>query len=267
MFKPINQAIAALLMGVFILIISGCDVIGGLGNEELTQHQFSYKIYDENGELLKKVTQERIGGVEVERSLGLFGENFLPPWIVEGSGLDPDDLRQHEIWLHADKGTNEDVHTLRFGFPFMEQWKRGKYLLPEVSKEDWLELFKRMRENRQVHQYERYTIQNRLLIANSFEIREQMSSVGYYESVFATERSYGLRIDSTSYMYQSTGGYVELENITGDLLEGSFTVDVVGLPMKIIFFSDDLPEDPEFRMYHITGSFVTAYGDYDDLIR
>lgn len=257
MFKLINQTIVALFMGVFILIMSGCEVSG---NEESVQPQFSYEIYDEKGELLKKVTHERVGDVEMERSFGLFGDHFAPPTFAEKIGRDWEDLRQHEIYLHVEKGVGEDLHfvTLRFSFNKMEEWKSGVYGVSTfLSKEEWLDrvrnMWERQQDFRQV-QYQEYANQNLLPNTNLLEMEEQAMSVHYDERGFGIKR----------YIYLSTGGYLELENVSDDRLKGNFSVDLAALPADILL-ADEFPEDPEFRTFRITGTFVTEYGDFYDL--
>lgn len=269
--KAFDRSIVALLMGVLVLHMSGCDALNGADEEELIQQQFSYEVFDKNGELLKVVTYEHIGDTETEKSMALFGEHFLPSWIVEASGRDREDLKSHEIWLFADTGANGDCQceTVRFGFPFMEQWETGQYRVHEITKETWLERLRFIWESRENHEssenFGREEIIPERTDDPSFSDK-LTASVYYYEAAFITERSYGLSIEPEGYIYQSTGGQVELTDISGDHVEGRFTVDLLGLPMEEIFFADEFPDDPEVRTFRITGDFVAEYGEYHDFI-
>jgi S1-C subfamily serine protease len=253
--QSMKTSIVGLFMGVVILFVSGCEATGGMDDEELAQHLFSYEVYDESGTVLKEVTHERIGDTEVEISFGLFGEQFMPPGLVESiaekTGRDPEEYNMHEIWLHAETDDGEEGHfvTLRFNFPFTDRWEAGGFTVFEVSEEKWVERLRSMWERFEDFRNKAHAKPNLLPNTIRFEPgpgeQKQKAGMQYYDSPFVTERSYGMPIDRTSNMYQVTGGSVELETVSDDRVEGSFSADVIALPMEVIFFADEFPDDPE----------------------
>lgn len=138
-------------------------------------------------------------------SAGFFGTEFFPPWLLEAvsdnSTLDPDDLKEHDIYLHAEAVDNEakKVHSLRFRFPEIEQWETGKHQLPGISKQKLMEHFRLMWEVRQNHHHSKNKTQDQITGIFSAIPTEKMAAISYSETGFITENSYGIRIDSTGF--------------------------------------------------------------------
>lgn len=147
----------------------------------------------------------------------------------------------------------------------MQQWATGEYHLPSISKEKQLELLRFMWETRQNSPFPGESVRNQFPKSNETDVSNQYASIDYSDSGFLTENSYGIKIDSTGLFYRSTKGTVELTHISDDAVKGDFTVDLVGFPMKILFFSDEFPENPELQPFTITGNFTAIPGDYYDL--
>jgi hypothetical protein len=271
----IYLTIAALFTGVSVLIMSGCDMFGNPDEKAPAPHQFSFEVSDESGEVLKRVTDKSIDDIEIETSLGLFGEYFTPPeiadFIREQYGAEPD-LSRHEIWLHSEHGVGEDAHfvTLNFDFPRMDGWNAGTYPVDARSQEEWLELLRNIWEVLREHRNEGLAKANLPAGTNHQQIEDQSVRVNYHESGFGNvigftgSLSWG---DLTEYLYLPTGGYLELENMTRYNAEGKFSIEMAALSGEVMSFdNEEFPEDPEFRMYRITGDFVAEYGDYHDLM-
>jgi hypothetical protein len=202
-----HSIFASLLAVVFALAATGCDVSGDQGEQDAPEPYFSYEVWSESGEILKKVSSEHIEEIESETSLGLFGEQFYPPWlaalIAESLDIDPEDLNldRHEIWLHAENGFQEEVHfaTLQFSFPSMNDWNEGTYhVIPIFSPERWLEHLRLIWEMRREHN-EQAGMQNLQSMSVIPEIDEYSLIFNYNESGFVQG---GIR-----YMFLQEEGY------------------------------------------------------------
>lgn len=264
----IKQSIVALFTGVLVLLLGGCEM---MGEQDKQKHRFSFEILDENGELLRQVTHERVGGVEIETSLGLFGDNFLPPRsaaeLAERLGIEPDELRKHAIYLHAENSSREageEVHflALNFSFPGMEHWESGTYRVSaSITIDRWLEALRNIWELRQEQREGPQAKQGPPLYEKQTDMEEPSMDVNFTERVFGSQGESHL-----STLYLPTGGHMELEEVSGDNVAGNFSLDMAGLPAEILS-ADEFPEDPEIRNYRITGNFVAEYGDYQDFER
>jgi len=260
MLKCDNRFIIIIITLFLGLILTGCDIFSKQDEREPVDPYFSYEVYDEGGELLKEVSHERIGGNEVTTSLRLFGDRFTPPSIAETIGIDPENLRRSVIYLHAETGLEDNqIEIVNFRFPFvLEELRSGSYPVFELSPEKWLNMLRMGWESFQDLRDKEYASQNFMAVTKNFETEGHKINVIYHEiSGFGTEVG-------SKYMYQVTGGSVELEHVSGEQVEGSFTLDLVGLPAEIMT-SDEFPEDPQFRSYYIIGNFAAEYGDYSDL--
>lgn len=242
------------------LMLSGCDIFSNQDERDPGEPYFSYIVYDENGELIKEVTHERIGESEVQTSLTLFGDRFTPPSIADAIETDPENLRRSVIYLHAETDLEDNqIEIINFRFPFLlEELKSGTYPVFELSADKWLNMLRNMWESFQDLRDKEFESQNFLAATNSFETEGQTINVVYHEFSGAGNEP-GLK-----FLYQATRGTVELEYVSGVQVAGSFTIELAGLPVEIMT-ADEFPEDPEFRTYQIIGNFNTEYGDYSDL--
>lgn len=274
MCRKINTSIILALfsMMTFLFFLNSCDTLNAPEEKEKTQFSFSYNIYDEQGELSASVTDKQIDNHSIKASAGYFGSEFFPPWLLESisenSPIDPEDLKKKQIYLHAETELQETLKTysLRLNFPNLQQWEPGEYHLPNISKEKHLELLRMMWEIRQNNPLPKKSVQSQFIKSNETIATEQTASIDYSESGFMTENTYGIKIDRTGLLYRSTKGAVELTHISDEVVEGNFTVELVGFPMEILFFSDEFPENPELEMFTITGNFKAIPGDYYDLV-
>lgn len=267
--KPL--CIVILFLGVLTLILSGCDISGGQDEASPVEPYFSYEVYDESGNLLQRVSNERVDEVEIETSLGLFGEQFYPPWIVdwieetiaEHTDIDPGDINldKHSIWLHAEQGVQENIYfsMLNFTFPVMEEWNKNTFHVSAlVSKEEWVNFLRYIWENMKEFHGDSSGRINVQITHMSRDMDEHSVIINYHES--------GFGLQGTSYVFLPQGGYVELESVTGEFAEGNFSIDLTGLPADILAVNaEEFPENPEFRDFRITGQFAAEYGDYNDL--
>lgn len=261
----------ALVVLSAILFLTSCDSPNGPGNEEELNYSFEYKVFDENGGLLSVVSDKQVDENPIKASAGYFGYEFFPPWLLESipenSPIDPESVKENQIYLIAETDLPEPskTYSLRISFPDMQQWETGEYQLPNIPKEKHMELLRIMWELRQNNPFPGKFVPDRFK-SNEAGVSNKMASVDYSETGFMTSSSYGVKIDSTGLLYRSTKGVVELTHTSDKVIEGSFTVELTGFPMEIIFFSDEFPENPELQMFTITGNFTAIPGDYDDLV-
>lgn len=263
---------ARIVSFVVLLSFTGCDKLIGPGDEDtLSQYSFSYKIFDEAGELHAEISDKQINGEAIRASAGYFGSEFFPPWLLENSSeslpIDTEDLKKKQIHLHAEPNLTKVTtsHSLRFSFPGTQQWETGEYRLRNISKEKHLELLRFMWETRQRNPFPKKSVKGRFLKSNETNASKNLATIDYSESGFMTKNSYGVKIDSTGLLYQSLKGTVELTHVSDEVVEGDFTVELAGFPMNILFFSDEFPENPELQLFTVTGKFTTIPGDYYDL--
>ncbi len=256
----------------FLFFLNSCDTLNSSEKDEKTQFSFDYNVYNEHGELLSAVSDKQINDDPIKASAGYFGSEFFPPWLLENisenSPINPEDLKEKKIYLHAETELPETskTYSLRLSFPEMQQWETGEYHLPSISKEKHLELLRFMWETRQNSPFSRKSLQSQFPKSNETDVSQKLASVDYSESGFMTANRYGVKIDSTDLLYRPTKGAVELTHISDDAVKGDFTVELLGFPMKILFFSDEFPENPELQMFIITGNFTAIPGDYYDLV-
>lgn len=255
-------SIATLIAGVCLLAFHGCDLFGGDDADSgIDEPFFNYNVYDESGELVQTVTSERVGEQELDISLGIFGDRFLPPELAESLvdrlGVDPDDLNRNQIYLHAERGLSDEVNfmTLHFAFDRREEWSTGTFDLSTFSKERWLNslenIWKLMRE-RMAYQTQDDEIEFTPTPTDSrvnFNIVEHM-----------------LAMREIPFMYIATEGYLELEEVSDEFLPGNFSIELAGLPADILQ-AEEFPDDPEFAAYRIEGSFAAEYGDFNKLLK
>ena len=267
-----NICITILAVSAIILFVKGCDDLSGPDHDETgLAHSFSYEIYDENGALITNISHENIGESEITASAGLFGNEFLPPWLLEGiseqTGLDPDEFRKHEIYLHAETDDETDLNsaTLRFSLPSSDQWKTGKFHTIENTVENLLNFIKTLWQSHQNNRPD-FSAKTPGFDTNSIDPSGQAVSINYSETGFATATSYGVRIEPNGVQYFPLEGSVNVENVSDDLLEGQFSTKFLGFPMDALYFSDEFPENPGYHIISISGNFTTVHGDYFDLV-
>lgn len=246
--------------GVMIaaLLVAGCDIFnskdsGGVSNLQ----SFRYEVWDEDDVLLREISHEGTEKMHIDVSLALFGEHFLPETMVErieemwekrleqNPDLEMPDFRRPQIHLHAENAIGDDIlyASLHFQMRNMEQWEPGVYETHEITVEQWLEFARQ----------------------SAFGPGGNMSvfrggggpdmTVGY--------REHGFGIGFQRSVYQTLEGYLELETVGGDQLEGSFELELAA--MRKLGRNEPFPDDPEVRRYRIVGDFIAEYGDFDDL--
>lgn len=245
----------AILMAT--LLISACSVSGDDDREAV--HHFNYQVYDEQGEMISTVSDETNDESEIETSLGLFGDRFFPEWIAEDLGLDPSILQRNQIYLHAENGVTEDVRfaTLNFSFPLLSDWKTDSYEVFSITEENWIETLRRFWEER------RDRLDGNLSIESDMENLED--DRWFSGNVNANYNDFGIGTGNLNFFYVTTGGEVEITSVSADRLEGTFTIDISGLPGSILN-ADSFPDEPEMNRYTITGSFAAVPGDFEDLL-
>lgn len=251
-----------LTAGFLLLILNGCGVAGETETDQVIESGFSYEIIDEKGVTLNKVTHQKVDDVEVETSLGLFGNEFFPfemrDAISEKFGLDPDLFKRNEIILHAEKGIEGDVHfaSLRFSLPQLVPFHTSTFQITSLTEEQWLNMLRIMWEMRREHRSPKALSEN-LLTNNSIAgSADEKVGINYYE--------FGFGLQETMFMFLSTGGELELENVTDEYVSGNFSVHLTGLPMDI-FDANEFPDTPDVHRVRIIGNFVAEPGDFNDL--
>jgi hypothetical protein len=241
--SAISTTQAALFTGVLIILMTGCNIFEGSG-ESTPKAQFSYEIMDRDGNIVAAVSHDQVQNQATERYASIFGDRFLPEWMIESGNLPPDVMNKLEIWLHAETGNNEMVQTLRFSFTELNEWKEGRFDFPAISEENWIQMMKLVWENRQ-HNLNAEPENHFKFISEKSQSGGSAAGANYYEARFATEYSYGLPIDSTKVKYQVASGFIDLEQVSIDFVNGNFLMDVLGLPMEVIYFSEIFPQEPE----------------------
>ncbi|MCW9706497.1 hypothetical protein [Fodinibius salsisoli] len=247
------------LITAFILTVSSCETPQAPDTPESPKYRFSYEVLDGNGVMLRQVTHEQINEIEIKTSLGLFGEQFLSPSILEELNLDidPSELQQHEIYLHAEQGINDDINfaTLNFSFPVVNNWQSDSYQVVQLhTNEQWLEMI------RQARQY----VENPEDLPPIERIPEfTFPAIGEH-SVIVNYNERGLGHAGIDYLYFATDGQLELTRVSDNFIEGNFSIVLSALPTAVLTI-DTLPEDPEFEEFRIIGDFVAKHGDYNDL--
>ncbi|MEX2344867.1 MAG: hypothetical protein WD604_04585 [Balneolaceae bacterium] len=253
-----------LLVGFLFLILNGCDVTGDSDPEESIEPGFSYEIVDDDGETLNKVTHEKVDDIDVETSLGLFGNNFIPAEMLDRIsqhlGVDPETLKQDEIILHAEKGIEQEVHfaSLRFSFPPSLPLQAGTFQIYSLTKEQWLNTLRLIWEIRQSRGSENPLPENNLHSKGGIGTANEMINMNYYE--------FGFGLQDTMFMFISTGGSLELDEVNEEFVMGNFSVELMGVPMDILE-AEEFPEAPDVHTVRIIGDFVAEPGDFDDLKR
>ena len=267
-----NICISILAVSAIILFVKGCDSVNGPdSNETGLLHSFSYEIYDNNGALITNISHEKIGESGITASAGLFGNEFLPPWLLEGisekTGLDPDELKKHEIYLHAetDQDAERNSASLRFSLSSEGHWQTGSYKATEITVEETLTFIETLWQARQNNRPD-FSAKTPEFDTNSIEPSGHSVSINYSETGFATETSYGVKIEPDGFQYFVLDGSVNVENVSDDLLEGQFSTKFLGFPMELLYFSDEFPENPGYHIISISGNFTTVHGDYFDLV-
>ena len=247
--------LTASLIAAFLL--SACSVSGDDDREPV--HQFTYQVFDEQGEMISTVSDETSGETEIETSLGLFGDSFFPDWIAEDLGLDPSILQRNQIYLHAENGVTEDVRfaTLNFAFQRLSDWDIDSYEVFGVTEENWIEVLRRIWEERR----------DRLSGNLSDEAgAESLDDDRWFSrKVNANYNDFGIGTKNLNFMYVTTGGEIEITSVSDDRIEGSFTIDISGLPGSIMS-ADSFPDELNMNRYTITGSFAAVPGDFEDLL-
>ena len=267
-----NICISILAVSAIILFVKGCDSVSGPdSNETDLLHSFSYEIYDENGALITNISHKKIGGAKISASAGLFGNDFLPPWLLEGiseqTGLDPDELKKHEIYLHAetDQDAERNSASLRFSLSSEGHWQTGSYKATEITVEETLTFIETLWQARQNNRPD-FSAKILKFDINNTEPSGQTVSINYSETGFATTTSYGVRIEPGGMQYFPIEGSVNIEGATDEILEGQFSTKLLGFPMDILYFSDEFPENPGYHIISISGNFTAVHGDYYDLV-
>lgn len=259
--KSLIQRFAGILFitGV-MLTISSCETTQAPTPSESPGYRFSYEVFDENGLKLRQVTHEQINEVKIETSFGLFGEQFLSPSVAEQLNLDidPSDLQHNEIYLHAEKGINEDINfaTLDFSFPVEKNWHNDSYRVVQLyTKKQWLEMIRQARQHVEnpedlppIEQVPEFTFP---------EMDEHSIIVNYNER--------GLSQVGTDYLYIVTNGKLELTSVSDNRIKGHFSIELSALPSDILT-TDTLPDDPKFKEFRIIGDFTAKHGNYKDLL-
>ncbi|MDX1637161.1 MAG: hypothetical protein R3281_04265 [Balneolaceae bacterium] len=251
------------------LLLSGCELLGLSGGEEKEEpvSRFSYEVIDQERNVTKSVTNQQVEETEFETGLGLYGDQFLPPSLIENFDVPPELFRRHEIYLHAENGVDEDVQfvSLRFGFPLMESWEAARYTFPETTKEELLERLRMLRDRFRGNTGSRAGLFVNEPGSELLQTNEHVATMSYFDSGLVTRRSHGKLIELGNYFYQAIGGYIELTDVYGERIKGQFSVDMISLPMDLLFFSDTFPENPDVDTYRIVGEFETVPGNYADL--
>lgn len=267
-----NICISILAVTTIILFVKGCDNVSGPDSDETDLlHSFSYEIFDESGELLTSITHEKIGDAEITASAGFFGNEFMPPWLLEAVseqiGVDPEELKINEIYLHAETDGEADLNsaTLKFSLPSADQWKTGNFHATGTTVENRLNFIKTIWQARQDNRPD-FSAKIPGFEFNNTEPSGHVVSISYSETGFATETSYGVRIDPDGTQYFQLEGSLILDDATDNLLEGRFTTKLLGFPMDVLYYSDEFPDDPEYHIIHVSGSFTAVRGDYFDLM-
>lgn len=242
--------------------MAGCDITGERDSTELPEPGFNYEIVDENGITINRVTHKKIDELEVETSLGLFGNEFMSAQLLEQLtqqlGLDQEMFRRDEIILHAESGIDQDVHfaSLKFTFPKSAPFGTGSHQISSLPKEHLLNIihiFWEMRRDRMSAIKLNQSLNNESQIIGSFDDSVQMN---YFE--------FGFGLQDIQYMYFSTGGNLTINSVTEERISGSFSVDLAGIPI-LIFDLEEFPAEPELREIRIIGEFTAEPGDFEDL--
>jgi len=260
------QIVLFLCCGVASIGLTGCDVFNSDDDASNREPFFNFEVQDENGEVLTVASSEQLDGTEIETGIGLFGEQFISPEVIErfietaeeaGIDRDKEDFRQLDMFLHAEKGINDNIHFVSLNFSFLrsEKWKEGRFQVVGLSREEWLDsiqLFWERARDRGLEQHD--------LLASTIFIfppgtDEHSVWMQYKEAGFGKNHEY---------VFQPIKGFVELEHVSDEHAEGNFSVDLGALSSDILS-GDQFPEDPGFRTFHISGNFVTEHGNYEDL--
>lgn len=246
--------------GVMIsaLLVAGCDIFNSKDSEGISdRQQFSYQVFDEEDKMVLEVDNNRAGDMELEISMALFGEHFLPETMVQlieerweqrleqNQDLEMPDFRRPQIHLHAENAIGDDIlhASLHFQMHNMEQWEPGVYETHAITVEQWLELAR----------LSPFGPGGNMTVFRGGGGPDM--TVGY--------REYGFGIGFQRSVYQTLAGHLELQTVGGDHLEGSFDLELAA--MRKLARNEPFPDDPEVQRYRIVGDFVAEYGDFDDL--
>lgn len=246
-----------------LLFISGCNTTGD-SNTELPEPGFSYEIVDENGITINRVTHEKVDEQNVETSLGLFGDEFIPPEIfeqlIQQLEVDPEIFKRDEIILHAESGIDLDVHfaSLRFTFSNTNPLRTESFQISSFEKEQLLSIiriFWEMRRNQSPFKNFNPSFENEFQLVGPLD---EVVNMNYFE--------FGFGLQEQQYIYFPTDGTLDILSVADERVSGTFSIDLAGIPVGILDHQE-FPDEPEFKEIRIVGEFTAEPGDFEDLKR
>lgn len=256
------KKIVILFIFGFMVVVS-CDRLKNADNVIIpANHSFSIEFIDENGSRVEHFSHTSAGEFEIENSVGLFGDDFIPPEIVEmitsQIPITPEQLKRDQIYLHAEKEVDGEIFhvTLNFRFQNQDEWRTGTQDVMQYSEEFWIERFRNSWERFRSEDPSGATGLYPVPVSNFSPLPSQNVSVNYLQSGFD-----GI---SKPYFFHSLGGAVELEKVHDQFLQGLFNIELLGLPNEV-YQMDEFPEELDTVKYSVAGHFTVLYGDYEDL--
>ena len=274
---------------VLLIVVStaGCDVFNS-DNDDATNREpfFNFEVQDENGEVLTTASDDQLNGKEIETGVGLFGEEFTSPRLIEQFQertefeLSPEAFRQKRIFLHAEEGEGigDSVRyaSVNFAFSRLDEWQEGRFEIRGFSKEERLAILRRSFEHFQrtptpPDSADGQASHDTLFVITGADTVSIDSTSGIFHNFDPDETVHMNYFESDGsrfpeYLFMPVEGFIELENVTEDRISGSFEVSIGGL-RAISFSGEVFPEDPEFRTFNIHGNFTARHGNYEDLAR
>lgn len=251
------------LFGICLtLFLTGCNLTDTNENSVVPEPGFTYEITDENGATIGKVSDRQVDEIDVETGVGLFGNEFLPTEMLdrisERFGIAPELFKRNEIILHAESGVEQDIHfaSLRFKFPAAEPLNPGSYQIFSLNEEQLLQTLRNFWDFGRNHR----PFNNFKMLRNTASKQNLMTS----DTVFANYFEFGFGLQNNQYVYFSKGGTVDIESVTDERVNGSFSLELTGIPV-LIFELDEFPDEPELRSIRIIGDFTAEPGDFEDL--
>lgn len=246
-----------------LLFVVSCDRLNSTDNLEIPEnHSFSIEFIDESGSIVEQYSHLTTDEFEIENSFGLFGDNFLPPDIVEmitsQTPITPEQLRRDQIYLHAEKEVEDEIFhvTLNFRFQNQDEWKTGSHYVTQYSEEYWIERF---RISWEIFRNEDPTGSGGLRSIPFHETSPMPS-----QQVVVNYLQQGFSGVSKPYFFHSLGGVVELEEVHDQFLTGRFNIELLGLPNDV-YQMDEFPDELDTVRYSVAGEFTVLNGDYQDL--
>lgn len=259
------KMIRLFLILVFLAAVS-CDSTSDLRNGEIYEsHFFSFELIDEHGKTVEFFSNEKAGDVEIEQSAGLFGDNFIPPELVDlitsSIPVTPEQLRRDQIYLHAEREIEGAIHhvTLMFNFPNQDEWTTGSKGFIEQSEEFLIERFRLFWEFRRGLRDPDNLTALPVGPGSSISPPPGQQVVANY-----IQMGFGDPAEAFSYSFFSLGGVLHLDEVTDKHIKGNFSLELLGLPANL-YQLEEFPEELETLNYIVTGEFVALHGNYEDL--